>query len=172
MQPEPTKSEVLQKSAAAFNWKTCLHYDASPTECRGPIVRAHTVQKRGGLSRIALDGHVYWWRRTSADAVKQSAAVEPVWTGINEATTFTGFCAGHDSKTFRPVETKEFAGTQEQVGLMAYRTICMEIFAKTGAMKSAAFVERSIAGNRSPVRRKYSLWLTPTSSAWISECAI
>ena len=136
----PHRLKSLRANAAAFGLRTCLHYDASQDHCRGPIVRAHSIQKRGGLSRIAVDGHVYWWRRTHADMVRQAGAVEPVRVGINHASTFTGFCAGHDSSTFRPVEVEEFTATQTQIGLFAYRPLCMEIFTKMGVRQNASYI--------------------------------
>ena len=72
--------------------------------------------------------------------VRQAGAVEPVRVGINDASTFTGFCAGHDSSTFRPVEVEEFTATQTQIGLFAYRPLCMEIFTKMGARQNASYV--------------------------------
>ena len=40
--------------------------------------------------------------------------------GINDASTFWGFCQGHDSSTFAPLETRSFGPTDEQVFLLAF----------------------------------------------------
>src|SRR6476469_798800 len=37
----------------------CIHALASPTECQGRIVRAHTIPRGAGLSAISESGHVY-----------------------------------------------------------------------------------------------------------------
>ncbi|WP_251106539.1 hypothetical protein [Alloacidobacterium dinghuense] len=50
--------------------------------------------------------------------------------GINEASTFTGFCAVHDDRTFAPLEKQPLTASPEQCFLMSYRAICRELFQK------------------------------------------
>ncbi|MCY3626157.1 MAG: hypothetical protein OXI63_11125 [Candidatus Poribacteria bacterium] len=58
---------------------------------------------------------------------------KPVLQGINQASTFTGFCAKHDNDIFRPLEVKNFVGTPEQCFLVGYRAIARELYFKIGA---------------------------------------
>jgi hypothetical protein len=60
--------------------------------------------------------------------------VRPQLIGINRASTFTGFCQRHDAELFRPLELNAFAGTAEQVTLLAYRILCRELYAKRAAL--------------------------------------
>ena len=44
---------------AFFGSEYCLHPNASLQVCDGGIIKAHTIQRNGGLNRIAKDYHVY-----------------------------------------------------------------------------------------------------------------
>lgn len=50
--------------------------------------------------------------------------------GLNQASTFTGFCATHDNRTFAPLEKRLITASSEQCFLMSYRAICRELFQK------------------------------------------
>lgn len=56
--------------------------------------------------------------------------LEPRLVGINQASTFWGFCAGHDSETFAPLEAQTFRGDAEQCFLLAYRPHVKELYLK------------------------------------------
>ena len=53
-----TVQETADRQKSAWRHRTCLHPEA-PAGCHGKIVDAHTIQRGGGLSRIARSGHVY-----------------------------------------------------------------------------------------------------------------
>lgn len=114
-----------QRIEGAFSRRECAHPEASPATCSGGIVRAHTIQRSGGLSRIAVDGHVL-----SGKVIPGQTLLEARPVGVREASTFTGFCQGHDTATFRPLETVPFEGSAEQCFLLAYRALCMEGYRK------------------------------------------
>jgi len=46
--------------------------------------------------------------------------------GINEASVFLGFCSHHDSQLFSVFERHPFTATEEQLHLLAYRSVCRE----------------------------------------------
>ena len=108
----------------------CLHPEASVTECKGKIVRSHSIQRRGGLERIARNGHVYQYPMSLAGLLKARGTVTPSLVGIRNASVFTGFCARHDSETFVPIDTQPFSGTIDQCFLVAYRALARELYAK------------------------------------------
>jgi len=120
--PNPVQAAVeLEKTLR--NKKYCLHPEASIDTCKGGIVKAHTIQRNGGLSRIAHDGHVFrFWR----DHIKRTFV--PTLVGIKEASTFTGFCNFHDSKIFEPIEKNPFQSNQQHAFLLAYRALCMGLY--------------------------------------------
>ena len=120
--------EIKNELRKIFGKKYCLHPDASPDTCEGMIVKAHTIQRKGGLNRIARNGHVYTFLLGRAVANDSSAGAQPELVGINEASTFTGFCRLHDNKTFEPIEKYSFKSSQHHAFLLGYRAICKEFF--------------------------------------------
>lgn len=130
-----TPAELIARQKAISRDRTCLHPKAG-ADCRGKPVRAHSVQRSGGLSRIALNGHVLTLKHhdpllPSANSRNAELPV-PQKVGIQSASTFTGFCNHHDSTTFAPLERQPFAGTKQQVFLLGYRALCSEVFAPRG----------------------------------------
>jgi len=146
---EPLRpSEALAAIKKAFRKRYCLHPQASPQNCHGNIVRAHTIQRSGGLTRIAKEGHVYnclVHRRRLSPA---SANLQPTLVGINKASTFTGFCALHDNEVFAPIENQPFQSIPEHAFLLAYRAICSEVFLKKASLELAS-LRRSLDRGRS-----------------------
>lgn len=110
--------------------KYCLHPEASPTNCSGAIVKAHSLARRAALASIAENGHVYGPDYDFMSLVKNKGAVTFKRVGINEASTFTGFCAKHDDRTFAPIEKHTLTATAEQCFLISYRAVCRELFQK------------------------------------------
>jgi hypothetical protein len=146
---EPLRpSEALAAIKKAFGKRYCLHPQASPQNCHGNIVRAHTIQRGGGLTRIAEEGHVYnclVHRRRLSPA---SANLQPTLVGINKASTFTGFCALHDNEAFAPIEDQPFQSIPEHAFLLAYRAISSEVFLKKASLELAS-LRRSLDRGRS-----------------------
>jgi hypothetical protein len=123
--------EIRNELRKIFSQKYCLHPDASP-RC-GTIVKAHTIQRKGGLNRIARNGHVYTFLLGSDLAKDRDAIAQPELIGINAASTFTGFCNFHDNKTFEPIEKYTFESNQHHTFLFAYRAICREVYENASA---------------------------------------
>ena len=130
--------EIKNELQKIFNQKYCLHPNASPRTC-GTIVKAHTIQRKGGLNRIARNGHVYNFLLGSHHTKDNDAGVaQPELIGINEASTFTGFCTFHDNKTFEPIEKYTFESNQHHAFLLAYRAICREFYENASAPEMIA----------------------------------
>jgi len=133
-QPRPTFAEVAEDHRRTKQ-ALCLHPNA-PTECEGKIIKAHTIQRSGGLTRIARNGHVYAGK-ADLGALKKTGGVIPfALIGINDASTFTGFCARHDTELFRPIETEPFTASREQLFLFGYRPFCRELYTKLQLQRS------------------------------------
>ncbi len=128
--PKVTLDELLKSTKRLLAKKYCLHPLASETDCNGGIIRAHTIQRSGGLSRIARDGHIYGFIPDIVKMVKGDDYLEPVLLGISKASAFTGFCQKHDNDTFKPLEIIPFSFTPQQCFLLSYRALCKEVFAK------------------------------------------
>ncbi|HRA64925.1 MAG TPA: SEC-C domain-containing protein [Caldilinea sp.] len=129
-QTPPTQDEVNTAFKKTWSKKYCLHPLASKTACTSSIIKAHTIQRNGGLSLIARDGHIYCFRPESHRLKGENKLLEPSLIGLRSASTFTGFCNRHDNATFAPIEREPFISTSEQTSLLGYRAICRELFLK------------------------------------------
>jgi hypothetical protein len=135
----PNLQDKLENTRKFFGKKYCLHPNAGE-ECKGDIIKAHTIQRSGGLTRIARQGHVYTLDPGDAELVK-TGMLSPRLIGVNNASTFTGFCNFHDTKTFEPVEKRPFEGNEQQVFLLGYRALCRELFMKRGMVEQLASIK-------------------------------
>src|SRR5262249_39720857 len=98
------------------------------------IVSAHTVSRSGVLRRI-LDNknRVRTFYRAAFDSTTEPEVRSIGW---RTASTFSGFCGLHDSKTFESLEMRPFAATPEQCFLIGYRAICHEAYQKRAALRA------------------------------------
>ena len=133
------RQEVLERFSALYETGDCLHPNADRSTCSGKIIKAHTIQRNGGLNRIARNGHVYNLVKDGRffDQSRWEQSSGPNRVGVRKASTFTGFCARHDHELFSPLEKQPFSGTIEQIALLGYRAICYELYMK----------ERDLAGS-------------------------
>jgi len=117
----PSRADVARISQRIISHRhsECM-YPHAGSACSGKAIKAHSVQRSGGLSRIALRGEVYYFRSTMYLMMNPAAPVEPVLVGCKEASVFPGFCAYHDAHTFKPIDDQEFAAKPEQIFLLAY----------------------------------------------------
>ena len=122
--------EIQAKISKVYNRRYCLHPQAGKQTCKGDIIRAHSVQKSGGLKRIARNGHVYNFIPNLMDTSNKLNVHEPKLIGVQSASTFTGFCGFHDNKTFEPIEKHPFQSGQHHAFLLGYRALCRELFLK------------------------------------------
>jgi SEC-C motif len=126
----PLKLDDAIKASNQAQKKICFHPNASKSTCKGKIIKAHSIQKNGGLSKIARSGHVYMLDYSLTALHNKGGQPTYNLIGINHATTFTGFCNYHDTTTFLPIEQHPFVSSQESAFLLSYRGICREYFAK------------------------------------------
>lgn len=141
-QVAPTTHEMVKDLRRVQAQQYCLHPQALNGECAGGIINAHTVQKKGGLSKIAENGHVYTLDSDFLNLRKTNGRFQMRLTGIRSASTFTGFCGKHDQQTFASFEQGGFIASDRHAFLLGYRALCGEIFAKNVA-KDMAIVQRS-----------------------------
>jgi hypothetical protein len=125
---------LARQTIVESNIEHCLHPGASPSTC-DKIVSAHTIQRSRVLERIIdSTNHVQAFHSEQTDySVREPKVLSVGW---KKASTFTGFCSAHDNLTFRPLETVEFSGSQEQCFLIGYRALCYEIHQKSRMLKS------------------------------------
>ncbi|MFJ3317756.1 SEC-C domain-containing protein [Herbaspirillum huttiense] len=114
--------------------------------CSGKIVRAHTISKSGSLRQIAVDGHVMGTKPRLSEFENNNGRLGLHRVGINQASTFTGFCSHHDKTLFSPLEDQPITLSNEQLFLLAYRSISRELYAKKASRKTADFMKQADRG--------------------------
>lgn len=142
--------EAAQNLRRAFGAKYCSVPDNLKAECKGNIVRAHTVSKSMNLKKIQRNGHIYAFIPSFENLTKNNGVLHPELYGINKASTFTGFCAQHDKVIFSPLEDKEFVGSKDQCFLLAYRAQAREYFTKKSSANLMDFMKQADRG-KSPL---------------------
>ena len=123
---------MLRCFYSAYEKGRCVHPEASSQTCSSQIISAHTIQRNGGLSAIARDGHVYsllkhtpMFKESTFDINGGAHKV-----GLKDASTFRGFCSRHDDQLFSSLEKESFHGSAEQLALLGYRAVCYELLMK------------------------------------------
>lgn len=127
--------KMIEELRAEFAHGWCLHPEAGPETC-GRVIKAHTVQRRGGLSAIAENGHVISGKGGLEDIFKNDGAIIPREVGINHASTFMGFCDVHDNQLFAPVEKNPVQLDKLGAFLLSFRAICYEYLMKKTAFRT------------------------------------
>ncbi|MFC3713429.1 hypothetical protein ACFOMD_12655 [Sphingoaurantiacus capsulatus] len=107
----------------------CSHPDA-PRGCSNKLIRSHTVQRSGGLSAIAEDGHVLSPKEGVKFMAQNDGLMVPTKVGINNASTFMGFCGLHDGSMFRPAEHGAVSLNSEVAFLLSFRSVAYEGYNK------------------------------------------
>lgn len=107
--------------------------------CSGKIIRAHTLQK-ATFQAHARNGHVY-----EIDPFNgRPEGHRPTLIGINDATTFTGFCEHHDANLFQPIEIRPFDSQPQQFFLYHYRAVALAYYTRA---YTAKIFEKAYAEN-------------------------
>ncbi len=101
----------------------CLH---EGSDCKGKIIKSHSIQNNKILSKLAVDGHVYCVGY-EADSF---AGIDLKKRGRNDATTSTCFCQQHDTEIFKNIELKNYEYSDEQNFLYAYRAFSKAYYDK------------------------------------------
>jgi len=144
LQVPESKWNLLKQVRKLNQVEYCSHPHASVSTCRGGIVRSHTLQMSGALSVIAVDQHVYGLDVFGQPEPDGRPGYKLI--GIRRASTFTGFCAHHDSDTFRPLETRPFIASKEQLFLLAFRAVSKELYAKKFAIRTVPLLRKTDKG--------------------------
>ncbi len=148
LRPSPCDREKVLRSRRPKG----VHASSNSGECKGGIVNAHTIQKGRGLRAIAEDGHVLGFDTSHRTLTSTRGRIGIQRVGIRQASTITGFCSFHDDTVFAPVEKVPFAGTPEQCFLLAYRTVCRELYTKKSMLDGMDVTSPADAGRSIPDR--------------------
>lgn len=117
--------------------------------CKESAIRSHAVQKNGWLSSIAENSHVMGvQRQITAPLFKSSPESPPelkiVRIGLNEASTFWGYCNAHDTQLFDCIERQPLCkGDIKQVLAFYLRAISFERVAKQSQQEISSCLAES-----------------------------
>lgn len=128
-QPRVNPHQLMKDAMAPFQRKYCSHPGASANVC-SRVIRAHTITKSLGLRSIAEDSHVYSCKEGYSDLRKNKGHLVPRKVGINQASTFSGFCGKHDNATFEPIERGKIDFSNQSIFLLSYRAMVLESYLK------------------------------------------
>lgn len=132
---ESRKPVPIGKLFNEMHLATVKGYCAHPlagSNC-GKVINSHTIQRRGGLSEIAENGHVYSVKEGGSRILENDGKIVPHKIGCRSASTFAGFCGVHDTKMFAPIETRVPELTKENIFLFSFRAVAYEQFFKRAA---------------------------------------
>jgi len=123
--------------------------------CHEKAIKSHSQHKSGQLRAIAENGLVYAgnFNLYSLYDPKRTHVVELVETPIANASTFPGYCGGHDSTLFSPIEKRALVqGDKEQALLLFLRAFSLEFAAKRGALIKQKRLMEAVAPHVEPRR--------------------
>jgi hypothetical protein len=130
----------------------CLHPEASVARCGGRVIKAHTVQRNGGLAYISENGHVVSFKRGYENIFKNKGELIPEEVGIGHASTFMGFCAKHDDQLFAPIEKSPIIANKNSAFLLSFRALCYEYFQKEAALRCLEIQRQMDRGQPFPIQ--------------------
>lgn len=142
-----SKGEAIGHSQKNASRKYCYAPADLKHECSQKIINAHTVSKSSSLKEIADESnHVLGLKINFANIARNKGKLIPEKIGINQASTFKGFCSKHDKSLFSCIEDREFIGDDEQCLALMYRSVAKEIYAKEGGLNTSDFAKNSDKG--------------------------
>lgn len=145
-QPAISRGELEESTKEIKNRKLCSAPIPMRNECKSSIVRAHTISKSACLKAIASNGHVIGGKASLSLLSKSNGKIVPSKIGINQASTFTGFCTKHDKELFSKIEDEYFSPNKEKCFLLAYRPIARELYTKEGNKITANLLRKADRG--------------------------
>lgn len=144
-----SKGEAIAFSQKNASRKFCYAPTDLKHECNKRIINAHTVSKSGSLKEIADESnHVLGLKIDLPNIMKNGGRLVPEKIGINQASTFKGFCSIHDKALFSCIEDRKFVGDDEQCLALMYRSVAKELYAKEGGFNTSEFVKAGDKGKQ------------------------
>lgn len=142
-----SKGEAIGHSQKNASRKFCYAPADLKHECSQKIINAHTVSKSSSLKEIADESnHVLGLKINFANISRNEGKLTLEKIGINQASTFKGFCSTHDKSLFSCIEDREFIGDEEQCLALMCRSVAKEIYAKEGGLNTSDFAKNSDKG--------------------------
>lgn len=142
-----SKGEAISHSKKNSSRKCCYVPDEMKYACSKEIINAHTISKSGSLYEIADESnHVLGLKINYANIAKNKGKLIPEKIGVNQASTFKGFCSIHDKALFSCIEDRIFIGDQDQCFALMYRSVAKELYAKEGSLITSEYIKGADKG--------------------------
>lgn len=144
MSEVPPEKEFKEYVFKNFNAKFARCLWPQQSSCPAPVIKAHSIQRRGTLETIAENSHVVMPElRFRGDDPPELLFLK---VGIKRASTFTGMCSYHDNKLFTPIDDEPLdLENREQMFLLAYRSVLRETHASMrGANKVQGAYDKEV----------------------------
>jgi hypothetical protein len=125
-----TEGEVIGMASSHKIDKKCFHPSTGKGSCQGKIIQSHTISKSSSLKKVARNGKVLHFKPSISSLFDNDGNLSVEEVGINQASTFPGFCKKHDKEMFSPIEDKDFECNEYNSFLLGYRALTKEIYAK------------------------------------------
>ncbi len=139
--------EALKATKDLKSNRYCSVPNALKDKCTNKIINAHTVSKSSSLKEIADNtNHVLGLKVSMSTFTKNDGVILPEKIGINQASTFKGFCSYHDKSLFACIEDEEFSKTNEQLFALMYRAVCKELYAKNSGTEISELLKSADKG--------------------------
>lgn len=108
-------------------YHTKRKYNCLYPNCSNLAVHSHSISKETSLRPISTDGNLLTIQ-PKRDDTKDLRDIEICSEGINNATTFKGFCSTHE-KIFHSIDTRGIS-TLKDIFLQCYRSISKDNFTR------------------------------------------
>ncbi|HHF3138030.1 TPA: SEC-C metal-binding domain-containing protein [Vibrio alginolyticus] len=144
-----TKGDAIAHSNKIAQRKCCYVPDELKGDCSKNIINAHTISKSSSLISIADEtNHVLGLKINLPNLFKNKGKLVPEKIGVNQASTFKGFCSRHDKSLFACVEDRHFTNDEEQCFALMYRSVAKELYAKEGSLVSSELLKQGDKGKQ------------------------
>jgi len=143
---------LLAEMREQFSQGYCCHPDAGVEACSLKIIRAHTIQRSGGLAGVTEDGHVMSVKAGVEAIFDNKGGIDPRLDGVRGASTFNGFCNLHDTSLFRPVEARGSTLSIENIFLLTFRAVAYELYNKRAALQAVPIQQQMDFGAPFPIQ--------------------
>lgn len=156
------KQNLIQEANIIIQNEHKIKYCCAPsthdTQCKGNIIKAHSISKCLGLNEIKNQhSEVYYLKPYSnlysLEKAQGKFLIEKI--NIKSASTASMFCQIHDKNLFQPIEDKEFIINKENCFLLTYRSVSLEFF-KTN---NKSFIPSSKQNDISTLKDKLDYFL-------------
>ena len=129
--------------------KVCLAPDEHRLPCGGSIIQAHTIS-RSQLQRIAENGHIYAFKVSVAQLMKNDGQLTISKIGISDFSVLNCFCQKHDMAIFSHIENDQLTFDQHQLLLLYFRALGAELYKATAALENVKLHQREVSRRPGP----------------------